>query len=86
MKKRFIRNSEVIRHCNEDLTAGGYLSFQYHHSKCRIQQHKNTRFPKGVLLDCKRVRFGQQKESFYNAKGALLECKRTPFCDGMQRC
>ena len=50
-----------------------------------MKQHKYTRFPKGVLLDCKRVRFGQQKESFYNAKGALLECKRTPFCDDMQQ-
>ena len=84
MKKRFIRNSEVIRHCNEDLTAGGYLSFQYHHSKCAMKQHKNKWFPKGVLLGCKRVRFGLQKEPFYNAKGALLECKRTPFCDDMQ--
>ncbi len=58
MKKRFIRNSEVIRHCNEDLTAGGYLSFQYHHSKCAMKQHKNKWFPKGVLLGCKRSPFG----------------------------
>ena len=32
-----------------------------------------------VLLHCKRVRFGVQKESFYTSKGVLLEGKRTPF-------
>ena len=47
-------------------------------------QKENLEKTKGVLLGCKRVRFGLQKESFYNAKGALLECKRTPFCDDMQ--
>ena len=47
-------------------------------------QKENLENAKGVLLGCKRGRFGLQKESFYNAKGALLECKRTPFCDDMQ--
>ena len=49
-------------------------------------QKENLGNAKGVLLGCKRGRFGLQKESFYNAKGVLLECKRTPFCDDMQRC
>lgn len=34
---------------------------------------------KGVLLDCKRITFGRQKESFWGAKGVHLEGKRSPF-------
>ena len=34
---------------------------------------------KGVLLDCKRITFGRQKESFWKAKGVHWEGKRSPF-------
>lgn len=34
---------------------------------------------KGVLLDCKRITFGRQKESFWRAKGVHLKGKRSPF-------
>ena len=34
---------------------------------------------KGVLLGCKRITFGRQKESFWRAKGLHLEGKRSPF-------
>ena len=34
---------------------------------------------KGVLLGCKRITFGRQKESFWKAKGLHLEGKRSPF-------
>lgn len=34
---------------------------------------------KGVLLECKRITFGRQKESFWRAKGVHLEGKRSPF-------
>ena len=36
-------------------------------------------FSKGVLLGCKRITFGRQKESFWRAKGLHLEGKRSPF-------
>ena len=42
-------------------------------------QGKNNGFSKGLLLACKRTRFDEQKDSFWNAKGPLLECKRSPF-------
>ena len=34
---------------------------------------------KGVLLGCKRITFGRQKESFWKAKGVHLEGKRGTF-------
>ena len=34
---------------------------------------------KGVLLECKRITFGRQKDSFWKAKGVHLKCKRGPF-------
>ena len=45
-------------------------------SKIKTQ---NSKIKNVVLLHCKRVRFGVQKESFYTSKGVLLEGKRTPF-------
>ena len=42
-------------------------------------QVKNNGYAKGLLLACKRTRFDEQKDSFWNAKGPLLECKRSPF-------
>ena len=34
---------------------------------------------KGVLLECKRITFGRQKDSFCMVKGVHLKCKRGPF-------
>ena len=36
-------------------------------------QVKNHCFSKGLLLACKRTRFDEQKDSFWNAKGVLFE-------------
>ena len=53
------------------------------HRKCVDNQPLTRRqscgISKGVLLGCKRVRFGLQKESFWRVKGVLSECKRSPF-------
>ena len=34
---------------------------------------------KGVLLDCKRITFGRQKDYIWKAKGLLLHGKRGTF-------
>ena len=44
-----------------------------------VMRAKSEGISKGLLLVCKRARFGVQKDSFWCAKGLLLECKRTPF-------
>ena len=36
-------------------------------------QVKNHCFSKGLLLACKRTRFDEQKDPFWNAKGVLFE-------------
>ncbi len=44
-----------------------------------VMRAKSEGISKGLLLVCKRTRFGEQKDSFWRAKGLLLECKRTRF-------
>ncbi len=47
--------------------------------KIKKIQANFTCVSKGVLLGCKRITFGRQKESFWTAKGVHLEGKRSPF-------
>ena len=44
-----------------------------------IFKQKRFCFKKGVLLECKRITFGRQKDSFCMVKGVHLKCKRGPF-------
>ena len=44
-----------------------------------VMRAKSEGISKGLLLVCKRTRFGVQKDSFWCVKGLLLEGKRTPF-------
>ena len=44
-----------------------------------VMRAKSEGISKGLLLVCKRTRFGGQKDSFWCVKGVLLEDKRTPF-------
>ena len=44
-----------------------------------VMRAKSEGISKGLLLVCKRARFGVQKGSFWCVKGLLLEGKRTPF-------
>ena len=42
-------------------------------------RQKGLCISKGVLLECKRITFGRQKDSFWRVKGVHLKCKRSPF-------
>ena len=44
-----------------------------------VMRAKSEGISKGLLLVCKRTRFGVQKDSFWCVKGLLLVCKRTRF-------
>lgn len=44
-----------------------------------VMRAKSEGISKGLLLVCKRTRFGGQKDSFWCVKGLLLEGKRTTF-------
>ncbi len=44
-----------------------------------VRRAKSEGISKGLLLVCKRARFGGQKDSFWSVKGLVLEGKRTPF-------
>ena len=48
-------------------------------SGAKMYTCRPTTLSKGLLLQCKRITFGGQKDSFYNAKGLHLEGKRTTF-------